>query len=234
MPQDWEPADWAEQQAHRVAREIRRLRAGRSAQWLSDQTEELGYRINRSVIADLENGRRRYVTSVELTMFALALETAPMALLFPGPDYREKIDVMPKLGPVPEIWGVQWFAGRVEGESFLPFIAGWDDSPVNAPDPEQYDHNVRYLRRGYQILELDERRRRKREELALLLQQRRRGDDVDGEISLAQEEIDYLEGRIAKLGDSVVRFAVPLEEVDFLDGRIAKELGAESKADDGR
>lgn len=167
-------------------------------------------------------------------MFALALETAPMALLFPGPDYREKIDVMPRLGPVSEIWGVQWFSGRIEGESFLPFAQGWDDSPVFAPDPEQFDHNLRYLRRGYQILELDERRRRKRDELALLLQQRRRGDDVDGEVLLVQEEIDYLEGRIAKLGDSVVRSAIPLEEVDFLDGRIAKELGAESEDDNGR
>jgi hypothetical protein len=96
MPQDWEPNDWGEQQASRVAREITRLRGSRSAQWLSDKTDELGHRVSRSVIADMENGRRRYVTTAEIIVLAAALETAPVALLYPGPyPDDESVEYLP-------------------------------------------------------------------------------------------------------------------------------------------
>src|SRR5260370_22197613 len=94
MPQDWEPNDWGEQQASRVAREITRLRGSNSAQWLSDRTDELGHRVSRSVIADMENGRRRYITAAELIVLAAALETAPVALLYPAP-YDESVEYLP-------------------------------------------------------------------------------------------------------------------------------------------
>lgn len=110
MPQDWEPQDWAEQQASRVAREIIRLRDKRSAQWLSDETERLGYRVSRAVIADLENGRRKYVTTAELTVLAVALDTAPIALLFP-PSYDEVIEILPGF-PYAKLTAVEAFSGR--------------------------------------------------------------------------------------------------------------------------
>lgn len=117
MPQEkpnWEkmpPRDWAEHQAFRVAQEIRRLRDKRSAQWLADQTKQLGYGVTRIVISDLENGRRRYVTSAELTILAFALGTSPVALLFP-PPYTD--DQMVELIPdheVTKFFAAQAFSG---------------------------------------------------------------------------------------------------------------------------
>ena len=99
----WEPRDWGEEQALRVIQEVHRLRKPHSAQWLANQTKELGHEVTRSVIADLENGRRRYVTIAELTVLAYALNTAPIALLFP-PPLDEKIWALPRLG-MTEIYG---------------------------------------------------------------------------------------------------------------------------------
>lgn len=103
------PADWAEEQAHRIAGEVNRLRGARSAQWLADRTKELGHEVSRSVIADLENGRRRYVTTAELVVLAAALDTSPVTLVFPGP-YNEIVDALPHLS-VMQITAAQWFSG---------------------------------------------------------------------------------------------------------------------------
>lgn len=93
----WVARDWAEEQALRVAKEVRRLRGSRSAQWVANRTKEWGHEVTRSVIADLENGRRRYVTTAELVVLAAALDTAPIALLFPAP-LDEEVWTLPRLG----------------------------------------------------------------------------------------------------------------------------------------
>jgi hypothetical protein len=110
-PHDWNepPKDWAEEQAHRVAMEVRRLRGKRSAQWLSDRTDELGQRVSRSVISDLELGRRRYVTTAELIILSAALATSPVGLIFPGP-YDRTIDLIPS-EQATELDAVEWFSG---------------------------------------------------------------------------------------------------------------------------
>jgi hypothetical protein len=145
MPQKakewWEPKDWGEEQALRVAQEIRRLRGRRSAQWLSDETEELGYRVSRSVIADLENGRRRYVTTAELTVFAYALGTAPAALLYPPPYDDEKIDMLPD-NPATKLFAVQAFCG------YPPYVNRFADL-----------ENMRPLYRAREIAQLEDQQR---------------------------------------------------------------------------
>ncbi|OBJ00360.1 hypothetical protein A5660_25030 [Mycobacterium alsense] len=90
----WAPRNWSEEQALRVAQEVYRLRGSRSAQWLANRTAELGHEVSRSLIADLENGRRRYVTVAELMVLAYALDTAPIALFYP-PPYDELIRALP-------------------------------------------------------------------------------------------------------------------------------------------
>jgi len=86
--------DWAAKQAEVVGREILRLRGGHSGQWLSDRTAELGYRVARTTISDLENGKRNYVGAAELVVLASALSTAPVALLYPAP-YDEQVEYTP-------------------------------------------------------------------------------------------------------------------------------------------
>lgn len=105
------PQDWVERQAAGVAAEVRRLRKvqRRSAQWVADRTVELGYPISRATIADLENGRRKWVTIAELITLAAALNTVPLALLLPStPD--EKIEILPD-NEMPVGNAIGWFAG---------------------------------------------------------------------------------------------------------------------------
>jgi transcriptional regulator with XRE-family HTH domain len=114
-----------------LANRINRLRRGRSGQWLSDRTHELGYRVSRAVISDLETGRRRYLTTAELLVIAAALDVAPVALLYPGP-YDEEIEALPDV-TIPKRWAVQWFSGT--------FSAITDKS-----DRDEYRQNMEQLR----------------------------------------------------------------------------------------
>jgi hypothetical protein len=140
MPQD----DWAKEQARRVAAEVRRLREPHSAQWLSDRTAELGHTVTRAVITDLENGRRKYVTTAELIVLAEALETAPVALLYP-PPYNDEVDALPH-NSMTKINAVQHFSGV-----FDPTL----------PDRRArgYAANLQPLVRAYKIKDLQARAR---------------------------------------------------------------------------
>jgi len=65
-----------------------------SAQQLSDRTGELGMQIPRSVLANLESGRRETVTLPELLILAAALQVAPIELICPV-GYDEQIEILP-------------------------------------------------------------------------------------------------------------------------------------------
>ena len=105
--------DWAAEQARRIGTEVKRLRADRSAQWVSERTEALGYRVPRAKIAELETGRRDFVTTAELVILAAALDTTPTALLYPPPynDAAGDVDVIPGL-QASRFWAAQWLAGN--------------------------------------------------------------------------------------------------------------------------
>ena len=109
MPQNWEPRDWSEGVAARVARVVTELRGANSAQWVSDRTHELGCRISRSVIADLENGRRRYVSVHELVMLSQALSVSPLDLLY-GTNNGAEVEFLPD-DRVMRLTAVQRFSG---------------------------------------------------------------------------------------------------------------------------
>jgi hypothetical protein len=86
---------WAEDLVRRVGRAIKKARRGKSAAWLSDRTEQLGYRVSPTVIAKLDSGHRGSVLSVaELWVLAAALGIPPALLLFPTfPDGA--VEVLP-------------------------------------------------------------------------------------------------------------------------------------------
>lgn len=123
---------WDEALLSRTAAEIRRLRKeqGLSAQKVADRTSELGQTVSRTTVADIENGRRKYISVVELLLLAAALNTTPVALLYPGP-YAEgvEVEVLPN-APVIASEAAQWFGGN------LPNPPAWADT-------DTYETNMR-------------------------------------------------------------------------------------------
>lgn len=186
------PRDWSEEQAYRIAQEVRRLRRRRSAQWLADKTGELGYHVTRTVISDLENGRRRYVTTAELIVLARALNTAPIALMYPFPYYQEgKIQILPipegKQGrDLDKIVAVQWFTGEFGlylNELGMPLV-----------DQQNYYSQLRGLERARKVFDLGVRKQKWSVQLAA-----RRRAKLDGDGSVTDEEIDELVSEIDDL-----------------------------------
>lgn len=80
-----------------------------SAQKLSDRCAELGHPIARSVIANLESGRRGSVTVAELTILGAALDVPPALLLY---DLRRQAEVEALPGKRSTPWTAYlWFIG---------------------------------------------------------------------------------------------------------------------------
>ncbi len=103
--------EWARDATHRVGLEIKRLRGEHTVQWLSDRTAELGHRVGRSRISDLERGDRGGVLDIaELVVLARALGVPPLQLLFP--IGREAMtEVLP--GAVVPTWAsAKWFTNE--------------------------------------------------------------------------------------------------------------------------
>ena len=115
---------WEVDQAHRTGREVQRLRkaAGLTAQQLGERAGELGLKMTRQAISDLENGRRRYVTTAELVILAVALDTPPVCLVYPGP-YERSIEIIPGREGA-EFDAAQWFSGIALGE--VPIVPTQD------------------------------------------------------------------------------------------------------------
>lgn len=68
-----------------IGRRVRetRKRQGLTAQQLADLMRDCGVAWNRSIVANLENGRRQDVTVVELLALGRVLHVAPIHLLVP-------------------------------------------------------------------------------------------------------------------------------------------------------
>lgn len=105
---------WSEDVHRRVASAIKKARAGRSAQWLADQTEQLGYPISRSAIANYESGRKKTLDLVELIAIAAALHVPPVVLLYPELP-TGLVELLPDI-TVTSWDAVAWFSG----EELLP------------------------------------------------------------------------------------------------------------------
>lgn len=106
--------DWATSTVNRVGQQVRLLRGRtpkRSAQWLADRTAELGYPMTRTVISDLENGRRGGRLDItELLVLGRALDVAPLLLLYPGVPHAE-VDALPGM-TVDSVHAMFWFTGE--------------------------------------------------------------------------------------------------------------------------
>lgn len=106
-------ADWSTRLAQSIAGEVRRYRQARglSAQQLADRCASLGMPIQRSVLANLESGRRTTVTVAEVLVLAKALGVPPGALIFPV-GTQPVVEILPD-GYVEPLSAVNWLSGHV-------------------------------------------------------------------------------------------------------------------------
>jgi transcriptional regulator with XRE-family HTH domain len=101
---------WAEELNRRMAIAIKTARAGRSAQWLADETERLGHPISRAAIANYESGRKKGLDVAELLVLAAALRIPPLTILYPKlPD--GPVEVLPTV-QVTSWDAAAWFSGE--------------------------------------------------------------------------------------------------------------------------
>ncbi|RIU41057.1 helix-turn-helix domain-containing protein [Mycobacteroides abscessus] len=179
-------SDLVEGHAARVGRQIKALRAGRSGQWLADRTSALGYGVARTTISELENGKRSFVTTGELTALAVALSVPPVALLFP-------------LG-----WGDAEAAEETNVESMQWFTGDYVPSVTSAVERETGVECDRWL---YETTTNDVRRTRERNGLVAkqvglrdrLMKLVREGAGSD-EIAKAVDELDEVSRQIGRNG----------------------------------
>jgi hypothetical protein len=86
-----------------------------SAQQLADECARLGHTaLKRTVISNLETGRRRDVSAADVLVLAAALEVAPAALMFPA-GYTAEVEYLPgqTAGPLE---AADWFTGQGSAE----------------------------------------------------------------------------------------------------------------------
>ncbi|MFC8078325.1 helix-turn-helix domain-containing protein [Streptomyces sp. NPDC057307] len=127
--------EWEDRVKANVAGEVRRRRKemGWSAQDLADRCEELGHPIPRTVIANMESGRRATLPLVDVIVLAAALETYPVCLIFPV-GYVERTQELPFQELVPTWDALRRFTGDED-------VALHDAGLV--PDFEAHDNLVR-------------------------------------------------------------------------------------------
>jgi transcriptional regulator with XRE-family HTH domain len=110
--------DWSERFVGVIAEQVRHYRNERkmSAQQLANRCAELGLPVKRSVLANLESGRRTTVSVPELVVLARALGTAPILLMFPV-GQQQTIELLPGT-VVPVLDALNWFAAQ-------PAVGSW-------------------------------------------------------------------------------------------------------------
>lgn len=124
-----------------------------SAQKLSDRCGELGVPIERSVLAGLENRKRAKISLAEVLVLGMALNVAPILLIFPVGDV-ESVEVLPdKFGSPFD--GVRWFSGSpTDSSDFFPPHDYWayQDSVEKLNDYRQHDNLVSAMHDTYMQL----------------------------------------------------------------------------------
>jgi transcriptional regulator with XRE-family HTH domain len=207
---------WQKDMAERVGRAVqtRRRELKMTAAALAKRCAELGYPISRVAIGKIEsNHREGKFDLAELVTLSAALDTAPIALLYPSP-HRKEVRLTPHW-EMPEVWAAQWFSGLIYGLSDVPYSAMTRPATVtapaviapgaaslsltgSAPNVTAYNRSLRQLRRARQRLELEERRNTLRRNLAKQRDPELVSQMVD-EVADLQRRIDEIDAEVDRL-----------------------------------
>lgn len=124
---------WPARLVKLIAGEIKRWRdiRGMSAQQLAEACEALGHPIPRSVLANLESGRRETISVPELLVLAEVLKVPPVLLVFPvGRKDTAEVEALPDAN-MPTWEAAKWFIG----EAPSPYL-------MHDPDRTDSPHEV--------------------------------------------------------------------------------------------
>ncbi|WP_159011840.1 helix-turn-helix domain-containing protein [Streptomyces sp. NRRL F-5123] len=166
-PENW-PEDWPRLITLVAAKRIKSSRIDRkmSAQQLSERCAELGVPIARSVLANLESGRRTSIALHEILVLSRALKVSPISLCFPLGDVEKFI---PTPNESVDTWDCfKWFTGEApfpgEPPSGLPrevidtedaqkyaFLRGFNDMGGLFRHHERYAEHVRSARNALDV-----------------------------------------------------------------------------------
>lgn len=103
------------------ARRLRRLKGWTAAE-LGERMASLGVPWDRSIVANLENGRRKSVSVNEWLALARALDVAPLTLLLPLGE-ADQIELFPGLPIHPDL-ARQWIVGEEQAVNERGFTVG--------------------------------------------------------------------------------------------------------------
>jgi hypothetical protein len=173
---------WSEGLVRRIGEAMKAARGGKSAKWLSDRTDELGYKVSPTVIAKLDSGHRGNVLSVlELLVLAAALDIAPIALLYPGP-YEQETELLPGVSWT-ELEAAEWFSGNLDRSNPVPGTSLYD-----------YRQNMKLLRNARLLGAFEDRRKHLMGELRDL------GDSDDDQVNFRRysDELSRVESDIER------------------------------------
>jgi len=174
---------WPDTLMASVAAEVRRYRKRRgwSAQQLADACAGAGLDFKRSVIANLESGRRPTLSVPELLVLGRVLDVPPALLLFPVGTSAE-VPVSDDSSPSP--WSaLQWFVGE------HPFPATTDSGVhTEVRDWDQWDRNALPLVL-YRVLQAahDDLRRLERDDA-----------ENDAALEMARKRIEQIEAELRR------------------------------------
>lgn len=119
---------WSERQAKEIGARIKRLReqTGMSVAAVADiATYELGYKLNRTALNNLESGLRKSISVAEVAVIATAIGAAPLALVIdPKDDDVEFVGNNHTTGW--DAW--RWF----NGEKLIDVVEGQDNELASA------------------------------------------------------------------------------------------------------
>lgn len=104
--------DWAARLTDTIAREVVRYRKlrGMTAQQVVDACAAQGLPMKRTVLVNLETGRRGNITLSELIVLAAVLKIPPLQLVFPV-GHDETVELLPDRRE--DVWrAAQWFTGE--------------------------------------------------------------------------------------------------------------------------
>lgn len=111
MANQIDPEKWEDRLAEAIGRNVKRARESQvpkvTVAELSARLDEIGHPIKRTVLTNLETGRRSYVPVADILAIARALSVPPISLLA---HFGESVEAVPHVH-IPPTTFARWFSG---------------------------------------------------------------------------------------------------------------------------